>query len=74
MDEDANVIASGHNKRVQENDLVAHGEIDCMRTAGRKPRYNNVTIIHNSFAMHDVFWNSCAIWDKKSRNWRKQKL
>jgi cytosine deaminase len=44
MVEDGNVIASGHNKRVQENDPIAHGEMDCMRTAGRKPRYNNVTL------------------------------
>lgn len=44
MVEDGNVIASGHNKRVQENDPIAHGEMDCMRTAGRRPRYDNVTL------------------------------
>lgn len=44
MVENGNVIASGHNKRVQENDPIAHGEMDCMRTAGRRPRYDNVIL------------------------------
>lgn len=44
MVEDGNVIASGHNKRVQENDPIAHGEMDCMRSAGRRSRYDNVTL------------------------------
>jgi cytosine deaminase len=29
------VIASGHNKRVQDSDPVTHAEIDCLRNAGR---------------------------------------
>lgn len=29
------LLAVGHNKRVQENDPVAHAEIDCLRNAGR---------------------------------------
>jgi cytosine deaminase len=29
------LIAVGHNKRVQENDPVTHAEIDCLRRAGR---------------------------------------
>ena len=29
------LIAAGHNKRVQENDPVTHAEIDCLRQAGR---------------------------------------
>ncbi|MEY2518551.1 MAG: cytosine/creatinine deaminase [Verrucomicrobiota bacterium] len=29
------LIAVGHNKRVQENDPVTHAEIDCIRQAGR---------------------------------------
>lgn len=44
MVEDGNVIASGHNKRVQKNDPIAHGEMDCMRSAGRRSRYDNVTL------------------------------
>jgi len=29
------VIASGHNKRVQDGDPMTHAEIDCLRNAGR---------------------------------------
>ena len=29
------LLALGHNKRVQENDPVTHAEIDCLRQAGR---------------------------------------
>lgn len=29
------LIAAGHNKRVQENDPITHAEIDCLRRAGR---------------------------------------
>ena len=29
------LIAVGHNKRVQDNDPVTHAEIDCLRNAGR---------------------------------------
>ena len=30
-----NLLATGHNKRVQANDPMAHAEIDCLRNAGR---------------------------------------
>lgn len=29
------LIAAGHNKRVQESDPILHAEIDCLRNAGR---------------------------------------
>jgi creatinine deaminase len=29
------LLAVGHNKRVQENDPITHAEIDCLRNAGR---------------------------------------
>jgi cytosine deaminase len=32
---DNQLLAVGHNKRVQENDPVTHAEIDCLRRAGR---------------------------------------
>src|SRR5689334_17941283 len=32
---DGKLVAVGHNKRVQENDPMAHAEIDCLRGAGR---------------------------------------
>lgn len=44
MVEDGTVIARGHNRRVQDGDPIAHGEMDCLRQAGRKPRYDRVTL------------------------------
>ena len=29
------LVASGHNKRVQENNPILHGEMDCLNNAGR---------------------------------------
>jgi cytosine/creatinine deaminase len=38
------VIAAGHNERVQRGDPVAHGEISCLRNAGRRPSYTGTTL------------------------------
>ena len=38
------VIAAGHNERVQRGDPVAHGEIACLRNAGRRPSYSGTTL------------------------------
>jgi len=44
MVENDQVVAAGHNRRVQDQDPIAHGEMDCFRKAGRRPRYDNVTL------------------------------
>lgn len=44
MVEAGEVIASGHNRRVQDGDPIAHGEMDCLRRAGRRARYDGVTM------------------------------
>src|SRR5690606_16630076 len=44
MVEGGEVIARGHNRRVQDGDPTAHGEMDCLRRAGRRPRYDGVTL------------------------------
>ncbi|WP_027157246.1 nucleoside deaminase [Methylobacter luteus] len=44
MVEDGKVLAVGHNKRVQEGDPIAHGEMDCLRQAGRRNSYKAVTL------------------------------
>ena len=36
---DGRLLARGHNRRVQEGDPIAHGEMDCLRRAGRRPHY-----------------------------------
>ena len=38
------VLAAGHNERVQRGDPVAHGEIACLRNAGRRPSYSDTTL------------------------------
>ncbi|MGH3183805.1 MAG: nucleoside deaminase [Streptosporangiaceae bacterium] len=38
------VVAAGHNERVQRGDPVAHGEIACLRNAGRRPSYLDTTL------------------------------
>ena len=38
------LIAAGHNERVQRGDPVAHGEIACLRNAGRRPSYADTTL------------------------------
>jgi creatinine deaminase len=38
------VVAAGHNERVQQGDPVAHGEISCLRNAGRRPSYTGTTM------------------------------
>jgi cytosine/creatinine deaminase len=38
------VVAAGHNERVQQGDPVAHGEISCLRNAGRRPSYADTTL------------------------------
>ena len=38
------LLASGHNERVQLGDPIAHGEIACLRNAGRRPSYRGTTL------------------------------
>jgi creatinine deaminase len=40
----AQLVASGHNQRVQHGDPVAHGEMDCLRKAGRQLTYRDATL------------------------------
>jgi cytosine deaminase len=42
--ESGRIISRGHNRRVQSGDPVAHGEMDCLRNAGRRPRYDRTTL------------------------------
>ena len=38
------LIASGRNQRVQQGDPIAHGEMDCLRKAGRQKSYKGMTL------------------------------
>lgn len=38
------IIGKGHNRRVQDNDPLAHAEIVCLRDAGRIINYHNTVL------------------------------
>ena len=38
------LVAAGHNKRVQEKNPILHGEMDCLNNAGRVGSYKGSTI------------------------------
>ena len=38
------LIAAGHNRRVQDGNPIAHGEMDCLRKAGRRRDYGELTL------------------------------
>ena len=38
------ILATGHNRRVQDGDPMAHGEMDCLRAAGRLRSYAGLTL------------------------------
>jgi cytosine deaminase len=44
MVENGDIIGRGHNQRVQFNDPIAHGEMDCIRKVGRRASYNGITL------------------------------
>jgi creatinine deaminase len=44
---DGKLVAKGHNKRVQENNPILHGEMDCLYNAGRIGSYRN-TILYST--------------------------
>ena len=38
------IIGRGHNKRVQEDSAIKHGEMDCLTNAGRQRSYRDTVI------------------------------
>lgn len=38
------LVAQGHNKRVQEQNPILHGEMDCLNNAGRVGHYRDAVI------------------------------
>lgn len=41
---DGKLIAAGHNKRVQQQNPILHGEMDCLNNAGRIGSYKGTVI------------------------------
>ncbi|GAA3065715.1 nucleoside deaminase [Streptomyces glomeratus] len=44
LQRDGRLVAVGHNERVQRNDPIAHGEMACLRNAGRLTSYEGTTL------------------------------
>ncbi len=44
LDIGGTMIASGHNRRVQDGDPIAHGEMSCLRAAGRQRSYRDAVL------------------------------
>ncbi len=42
--ENGEVVGAGHNRRIQDGDPIAHGEMDCLRRAGRRRHYKATTL------------------------------
>lgn len=38
------LVAQGRNQRVQQGDPITHGEMDCLRKAGRQQSYRNMSL------------------------------
>ena len=38
------IVAGGRNRRVQDGDSIAHGEMNCLRVAGRQRTYADTTL------------------------------
>lgn len=45
FDRQGNLLGSGHNRRVQENDPSVHGETDAFRKAGRQRTYRDKIMV-----------------------------
>jgi creatinine deaminase len=44
VDVDGNIVAAGHNLRVQSGDSTAHAETVCIRNAGRRRDWHTLTL------------------------------
>ncbi len=44
-DADGNIVARGHNQRVQSGDPTAHAEVDCIRNAGRRRDWEKLILV-----------------------------
>jgi len=42
--DDGELVAVGHNQRVQQGNPIAHGEMDCLQQAGRRASYGNTVL------------------------------
>ena len=44
-DDNGRIVARGHNQRVQSGDPTSHGETQCIRNAGRRRDWRELTLV-----------------------------
>ena len=44
-DDNGRIVARGHNQRVQSGDPTSHGETQCIRNAGRRRDWRQLTLV-----------------------------
>jgi len=59
------IIAFGHNRRVQNNDAMAHGEIDCLTRAGRQKTYSDTVLYSTLMPCFCAAAPSCSLVFRK---------
>ncbi len=52
VDPDGQIIARGHNMRVQAHDTTAHAEVVCIRNAGRRRDWKSLTLVSTLSPCH----------------------
>ena len=45
VDQEGHIVARGHNERVQSGDPTAHAEVVCVRNAGRRRDWTQLTLV-----------------------------
>jgi len=45
VDEQGDIVARGHNERVQSGDPILHAEMACLRNAGRRRDWSSCTLV-----------------------------
>ncbi|HBZ96545.1 MAG TPA: tRNA-specific adenosine deaminase, partial [Phycisphaerales bacterium] len=45
VDERGDIVARGHNERVQSGDPILHAEMSCIRNAGRRRDWSRCTMV-----------------------------
>ncbi|MGA0174164.1 MAG: nucleoside deaminase [Phycisphaerales bacterium] len=45
VDREGRIVAAGHNERVQSGDPTAHAEMSCIRHAGRRRDWKDLTLV-----------------------------
>ena len=66
------VVARGHNQRVQNGDPTSHGETQCIRNAGRRRDWDQLTLV-TPFPC-PMCAGICAIGVPPRVDWRAQQL